>query len=1149
MYKSMLLVFIVAVSLFAQAVPFTRVIDNADGTQTFDIVISLYRTPTAAERIQYEEIIQSMADAVWETTNQGHFLGTVRIFQDGHQGAAANIIWNHDEWPRAATNRFNTRYGKIWVGDIFNTVNYLTTAANRTDMGYTLGHEWSHFVYACYDQYVGNVPPTTNPAEPWNTDVATVPSIMNDQWQAGGGNFEWINYDTPNNFQTNNAHGRVWGVSGWELLTQPVADDPLHGNAAVQPARTSYTALLARAPTAASTWTNPNSLTTFTWMQVDLDAAGANPRRDLNIVWMEPGVDVVMIIDRSSSMLGTPITNAKSSAKLIASFLPAGNSAIGVTSFSSDGYPKNQTDVAMTEIPDPVGNTLTNVVYPGIDAIAANGATALYDGAQYGLNLLSDYIQSTPGEKARLIMLLSDGADNSSSITSADVIQNYKDINVPLFTFGYRDNVEYQKLQDLSSGTGGEFWPNLTSAAELQNAYSQAIATTMGSQIVPETWVANTGVTFTVDNTMNSVTLTFSYQIDDASGSVGIEVRNPNNMVALPSPTITQTGAPNPVSYPYTENATVSIGNETISANPAGTWFLDLEIDGSVSNISGVQITSNSQSRTPELVVENVSGVALSYPSPFLLTAAVIYERLVSQLAINASIKAPDGSTSSITMYDDGTHGDVTASDGVYSAIFSNYSQNGDYYITVIADNHSGSAVQTEVGISHSIAQDGSQYQPTTPTLLGFDFARKQQIRVNVTGVVNDDHGNDPGHSTVLPVDNTRIAGKIEVSGDMDYFRITQVPVDEKVIIRVSDVAGMVPNITVYQPDGITEIASATHDPNAGNYVMLEFEQSTLPADAIVVISDASGYSGGIYAISAGSVKVSDLRPPVASAGGPYTGVEGTAVTFDASESSDINGDELTFRWDFNGDGTWDTDWLTSPTAQYTWDDDFTGSAVVEVSDGVFTTEADAEVTIANVAPSVTVQDTMIFECCDPPRTITGTFTDPGTGDSHVITWDFGDGTTESGSLTQAHRYCQTGNYLIILSVEDDDGGIGKDTIQVTVLDRKTPVINSLNSNPSQLWPVNHRMIPVTVSADVTDQCDPNPVSRIISIESNQASNGGGDGNTDPDWTITGDLTCELRAERSGNSGDRIYTITVESRDASDNVSTGEVTVIVPHNQ
>jgi ELWxxDGT repeat protein len=97
-------------------------------------------------------------------------------------------------------------------------------------------------------------------------------------------------------------------------------------------------------------------------------------------------------------------------------------------------------------------------------------------------------------------------------------------------------------------------------------------------------------------------------------------------------------------------------------------------------------------------------------------------------------------------------------------------------------------------------------------------------------------------------------------------------------------------------------------------------------------------------------------RAPVADAGGPYTGLEGTSVTLDASSSYDPDGDPLQYRWDFDNSGEWDTDWSTEPTVSYAWDDDWTGWVRLEVSDGTPQTNiATAAVTIANVAPTATL--------------------------------------------------------------------------------------------------------------------------------------------------------------------------------------------------
>ncbi len=116
----------------------------------------------------------------------------------------------------------------------------------------------------------------------------------------------------------------------------------------------------------------------------------------------------------------------------------------------------------------------------------------------------------------------------------------------------------------------------------------------------------------------------------------------------------------------------------------------------------------------------------------------------------------------------------------------------------------------------------------------------------------------------------------------------------------------------------------------------------------------------------------------------------------------------------------------------------------------------------------------------------------------------------------------------------------------VSLTDVIAPTIAAIAASPNTITANNHKMVPVVVTVDASDNFATPLRKRIISVTSNEPVNGTGDGDAAPDWEITGNLTLNLRAERAGTGNGRIYTIAVEVRDAAGNKSTGAVTVSVP---
>jgi hypothetical protein len=145
---------------------------------------------------------------------------------------------------------------------------------------------------------------------------------------------------------------------------------------------------------------------------------------------------------------------------------------------------------------------------------------------------------------------------------------------------------------------------------------------------------------------------------------------------------------------------------------------------------------------------------------------------------------------------------------------------------------------------------------------------------------------------------------------------------------------------------------------------------------------------------------------------------------------------------------------------------------------------------------------------------------------------------TNVGTYSDSWSFTGAGNYA----------NIGSTSITNMIKDTTAPSISSVTTNAPSLWPPNHKMVAITVSASATDLVGVTSL-KVISVTSNEPDNGLGDGDTAGDTSITGPLSVSVRAERSGKGNGRTYTITVEARDAAGNASVKTCTVFVPLNQ
>ncbi|UCE37531.1 MAG: PKD domain-containing protein [Thermoplasmata archaeon] len=211
-----------------------------------------------------------------------------------------------------------------------------------------------------------------------------------------------------------------------------------------------------------------------------------------------------------------------------------------------------------------------------------------------------------------------------------------------------------------------------------------------------------------------------------------------------------------------------------------------------------------------------------------------------------------------------------------------------------------------------------------------------------------------------------------------------------------------------------------------------------------VTYSDATGpnptwtwpddFSGTIYLrvidddggidIDNTTVTINNIAP-IPDPGGPYSGYEGTSLDFSAS-ALDPGSDTFTYKWDMDNDGQYDDADGQSPS--WTWYDNgaFLVSLKITDDDGDFGIDTTL-VTIINVAPSADA-GVIYYEGEGTAIFFKGNYSDPGISDSHTFLWDFGDGTI-STEQNPTHVYADDDVYTVVLSVTDDDGGMGTDSV------------------------------------------------------------------------------------------------------------------------
>lgn len=253
-------------------------------------------------------------------------------------------------------------------------------------------------------------------------------------------------------------------------------------------------------------------------------------------------------------------------------------------------------------------------------------------------------------------------------------------------------------------------------------------------------------------------------------------------------------------------------------------------------------------------------------------------------------------------------------------------------------------------------------------------------------------------------------------------------PVNLKAHIAVDYTARQPETLQLARVD--PRIIEAVKQDNRANPVIAAAAQTSGPAPASTITPAPT-----TTAVSVNTITVS--------AGGPYSGAEGSPILLQAGRVSSVLGlvpGAITYRWDLDGDGRFDE--AEGESTRVVFYDEGNYTVAVQATDLVGRTATDrAAVRVTNVPPLVNVGPDRFAAEAEEIR-FSAAAQDPG-HDILLFEWDFGDGApVVVDTLQPKHTYTDNGVYIVRLRVSDNDGGLTQSQLTVFV-DNLPPEVNA----------------------------------------------------------------------------------------------------------
>ena len=246
----------------------------------------------------------------------------------------------------------------------------------------------------------------------------------------------------------------------------------------------------------------------------------------------------------------------------------------------------------------------------------------------------------------------------------------------------------------------------------------------------------------------------------------------------------------------------------------------------------------------------------------------------------------------------------------------------------------------------------------------------------------------------------------------------------------------------------------------------------------------------------------------------PESGIAPLTVSFDASNSSDPNGNDLTYSWDFgNGEIS------NNVTADVVYSLPGTYLVSLTVSDGTNTSSAATKTIVVedgNIAPSASFTASPSAGIAPVIVSFDASASSDENGDSLTYSWDFGDGQSASG-VTVSHLYDTVGVYSVVLTVSD---GSKQDTAERTV--------TVTDGQPISAFTIDNELgvLPFTINVDASASVD--PTGGVLTYDWDFGNGETADTmNASATYTAVGNYVVTLTVSNSNGTAVATKTITV----------------------